>query len=205
VKRPIFLAVVMLAAGTVAAGARADGDPASDYLLGQQIFFPFDLKLPAEQKAQLTTLVQEANGAGFKIRVALIGSSYDMGSVTALYGRPRTYARFLGEELSFVYKQRLLVVMRNGLGFNWKGHSTAPAYAILARIPVKPDPAGMLETAQTAVQRLAAADRVVVSPTAHGSVPAQSNSHDRLLIVIGVAALLVLAAAGRFALRLRRR
>jgi hypothetical protein len=95
--------------------------------------------------------------------------------------------------------------MRNGLGFNWKGHPTAPAYAILARIPVKQDPAGMLETAQTAVQRLAAADGVVVSPPTHVNVPGQSTSHDRLLIIIGVAAVLVLAAAGRFALRLRRR
>jgi len=174
-------------------------------LLGQQIFFPFDVKFPAEQKAQFTALVQKANGAGFKIRIALISSAYDMGSVTVLYGRPRTYARFLGEELSFVYKQRLLVAMRNGLGFNWKGHPSAPAYAVLAHIPVKADPAGMLETAQAAVQRLAAADGVVISPPTNVSAPGQSNSHDRLLIIIGIAALLVLTAAGRFALRLRRR
>jgi hypothetical protein len=200
----VFLALV-LAAGAIAGSARADGDPASDYLIGQQVFFPFSASFPAEQKAQLSALVQEANRKGFKIRVAVIESSYDMGSVTALYGRPRIYARFLGEELSFVYKQRLLIVMRKGFGFNWPGHAAAPAYAVLAHIAVKSDPTGMLETAETAVERLAAADGVVVSPPAHVNVRGPGNSNVRLLIIVGVAALLILAAAATFALRRRRR
>jgi len=38
--------LVVLACLVVAPLARADGDPASDYLLGTQVFIPFDMKLP---------------------------------------------------------------------------------------------------------------------------------------------------------------
>ena len=50
--------------------ARADGDPASDYLLTQKVFFPFDFKVPAAKQQQLVALVDEANRAGYPIRVA---------------------------------------------------------------------------------------------------------------------------------------
>lgn len=194
-------AVAMLA---VAPLARADGDPASDYLITQQVFFPYDTKFPAAQQIRFAQLVREANKAGFKIRVAVIASGYDMGSVTSLYLKPRTYARFLGEELSFVYEQRLLVVMRNGFGFNWPHHSVGAAYQTLAKIPIGPGAGGLLAAAQTAVQRLAAADGVKLTPPTHVTTPAQRNSHDRLIIA-GVAALILLAAAAQYALRRRRR
>ena len=154
-------ALALLLAAVVAAGAaqsaRADGDPASDYLLGSKVFLPYDAKFPARQSTQLTALIAAANKAGFKIRVAVIFSNYDLGSVTALWRKPQTYAKFLGVELSFVYKQRLLVVMPNGFGFNWPKHSTKTAYALLARIPIKHGAAGMLESATAAVQALAKA------------------------------------------------
>ncbi len=185
--------------------ARADGDPASDYLIGQQVFFPYDTKFPATQQAQFAQLVREANQAGFKIRVALIATSYDMGSVTSLYGKPRTYARFLGFELSFVYKQRLLIVMRNGFGFNWPHHPTAATYAALAKIPIGPGADGLLTAAQTAVQRLVAADGIKLAPPTHVTTPAERNSHDRLVIVAAAVAAILLAAAARVALRRRRR
>jgi hypothetical protein len=189
----------------LAPAARADGDPASDYLLGQRVFFPYDVKFPAKQQAEFAGLVAAANKAGFKIRVALIGSSYDMGSVTALYGKPRIYARFLGEELSFVYKQRLLVVMPDGFGFNWPKHPSALEYGLLAKIPIKPGPTGLLAAAITAVQRLTGAAGVKVAAPTHVTTSAQRNSHDRLVIIIAVVAALLLAAAARVALRHRRR
>lgn len=206
---PRLLTLTALLAVTAALAAvpiaRADGDPASDYLLGQQVFFPYDSKFPATQQIQFAQLVREANKAGFKIRVALIASSYDMGSVTSLYGKPRTYARFLGEELSFVYKQRLLVVMHNGFGFNWPHHSTSGAYQTLANIRIAPGATGLLTAAQTAVQRLAAADGIKLATPTHVTTPAQRNSHDRLIIIAGAAALILLAAAAQFVLRRRRR
>ena len=151
-----LLLAVVVAAGA-AGSARADGDPASDYLLGSKVFLPYDAKFPPKQKAELVGLIAAANKAGFKIRVAVIFSSYDLGSVTSLWRKPQTYAKFLGVELSFVYKQRLLVVMPNGFGFNWPKHSPKAAYALLAKIPVKHGAAGMIESATAAVQALAKA------------------------------------------------
>ena len=51
----------------------------------------------------------------------MIASSYDLGSITSLWRKPRTYARFLGAELQFVYKDRLLIVMPNGFGISRQG------------------------------------------------------------------------------------
>jgi hypothetical protein len=203
--RALVLLAAAVAAGTLAAAARADGDPASDYLLTQKVFFPFDTKFSATQQAEFAGLVEAANRAGFKIRVALIASSYDMGSVTALYLRPRTYAHFLGAEISFVYTQRLLVVMPNGFGFNWPKHPTAPADGVLAKIPIKPGSVGLLNAAQTAVQRLTAAAGVKVAAPTHVTTTGQRNSNDRLIIIAAAVTALLLAAAARLALRRRRR
>jgi hypothetical protein len=201
----LALLAVAFAAAMIASTARADGDPASDYLLTQKVFFPFDTKFPAKQQAEFAGLVEAANRAGFKIRVALIASSYDMGSVTTLYRKPRTYAPFLAAEIAFVYKQRLLVVMPNGFGFNWPHHPSKPAYAVLAKIPIRPGPTGLLDAARTAVKRLAAADGIKVTAPTHVTTPGQRNSHDRLIIIAASVAALLLAVAARFALRRRRR
>ena len=149
----------------MAPSARADGDPASDYLITQKVFFPYDLKVPPAKQQQLVALVDEANRAGFTLRVALISSSYDLGSITSLWQKPQTYARFLGAELKYVYKNRLLVVMPNGFGFNRPGRSAAPEYAVLAKIPVKPGPTGLVDSSLAAVQALAKASGVTLSGT----------------------------------------
>jgi hypothetical protein len=121
-RAPLLAVVVAVGACVLAGGARADGDPASDYLLGQRIFFPFDVKVPKQKQQELSSVVDAANRGGLKIRVALIWSSYDLGAITALWKKPRTYARFLGQELQFVYKQRLLIVMPSGFGIYWHNH-----------------------------------------------------------------------------------
>jgi hypothetical protein len=144
-------------AAVAAQPARADGDPASDYLLVQRVFVPYEGATASTQQRALTKAVAAANKAGFTIRVAVIFSRYDLGSVTSLWRKPQTYARFLGVELRFVYKQRLLVVMPNGFGFSWQKHSPKAAYAVLAKVAVKRGVAGMLESATAAVQALAKA------------------------------------------------
>ena len=155
--RTLACIVACCIAAVAAQSARADGDPASDYLLVQRVFVPYEGASAATQQRALTKAVASANKAGFKVRVAVIFSNYDLGSVTSLWRKPQTYAKFLGVELGFVYKQRLLVVMPNGFGFNWPKHSPKAAYALLARIPVKHGAAGMLESATAAVQALAKA------------------------------------------------
>lgn len=201
--RAVAALVVVVVAATFACAAappaRADGDPASDYLITQKMFFPYDLKVPPAKQQQLVALVDEANRAGFTLRVALISSSYDLGSITSLWQKPQTYARFLGAELTYVYKNRLLVVMPNGFGFNRPGRSAAPEYAVLAKIPVKPGPTGLVDSSLAAVQALAKASGVTLSGTT--SARPSSRNHDRLIIVIAALAALAVAVVLRLVLR----
>jgi hypothetical protein len=192
--------LVVLAALLAAPAARADGDPASDYLIGQKVFFPYDLKVAPTAQQQITALV-EANRAGYRIRVAMIWSSYDLGSVTSLWRRPKTYARFLGAELRYVYRDRLLIVMPNGFGFNRSGHPATKEYATLSKIAVQPGPAGFVDATRTAVQRLAAASGVKL--TGAVVVKGSSQNRDRLIIVLGAIAVLLAAIALRLVLRRR--
>jgi hypothetical protein len=155
--RSVALVAACFLALAAAHSARADGDPASDYLLVQRVFVPFEGAVAANQQHALTKEVAAVNKAGFGIRVAVIFSSYDLGSVTALWRKPQTYARFLGVELSFVYKQRLLVVMPDGFGFNWVRHSPKDGYAVLSGVRVQHGTAGLISSATAAVQKLAEA------------------------------------------------
>jgi hypothetical protein len=188
--------------GALASPARADGDPASDYLITQKVFFPYDIKVTPTQQKQFIALVDDANRAGFTIRVALIGSSYDLGSIISLWRKPQTYARFLGTELKYVYKNRLLVVMPNGYGFNWPGHSAAPEYATLSKIPVKPGSLGVLASSAAAVRALAKSSGITLSDTP--SAAPSSRNHDRLVIVLAAVAALAVAVTLRLTLRGRR-
>jgi len=192
----------VLAGGPRVPGANADGDPASDYLLNQRVFFPFDLTFPAAQKARFAGFVAAANAQGFRIRVALIPDSYDLGSITPLWRKPRTYARFLGQELAFVYKQRLLVVMPNGYGFNWPGHSTKRAYAVLDALPPPRSQANLLGSTTLAVERLAAAEgATIAAPKDAAASGAERQGHTGVLVGLAVGALLLLAVLGGLALR----
>jgi hypothetical protein len=193
-------ALALLAALVAVPAARADGDPASDYLLLQQTFVPPDAGVPTPYANQLLAAVREAKARGYVIRVALIRSRYDMGSVTVLYRKPRQYARFLGQELSFVYKQRLLVVMPNGLAVSLHGRLLPAEQRVVARIP-PPTRGGatLASTATRAVVKLAAAHGIVfpTPPLAdangtHGS----STTRDRITIAAAAVGLLALGALG---------
>jgi hypothetical protein len=196
------LLVLMIAACTLAGTARADGDPASDYLLGTQVFFSIDVKLPAAKQQELVSIVHDANKAGYAIRVALIASPYDLGAVTSLWRKPRQYAKFLGAELQFIYKHRLLVVMPSGFGFNWSKHPSSQEDAVLSTVPIGAGAVGMLDSAVTAVQKLAATSGVkVVRKPAAATTDKGGLAHSRVLIVLAVIAGLALAVLLRLALR----
>lgn len=211
VRRALAIAtlVVALACG-ICASALADGDPASDYLLGQQVFVLLQSNATPPAQTQLSDVVAAANRAGFPIRVAAISSEYDLGSVVALWKKPRTYARFLGIELSLAYKGLLLVAMPDGFGVNWPGHSTAAAYEALAGVKAPTGEIGTLKGAQAAVRALAGAAGVSLSSgpakakapakaetpsssTAHASGPGL-NAATVLLILAAVALLIAFGA-----------
>jgi hypothetical protein len=192
------VALVLLVFALAAPLAHADGDPASDYLYTQKVFVPFDV---AKQPGPLAADIEGATKAGFTIRVAVIGSAYDLGSVPSLWRKPQLYARFLGAELAFVYKQRLLIVMPNGFGFYWKGHPATREYATLAKIHIAHGNPGLLTAARDAVHALAADANVDVQPLA---APRSTTGRDRAIIAIAALALIAAALAGRVALRRRR-
>ena len=106
------MAAALLAPGAVL----ADGDPASDVLASQTVYVPGDGGFAPSQTAQLSALVAEAQRAGVPIRVALIATQADLGSVTELWRQPQNYARFLGQELAQVYRGTLVVAMPAGFG-----------------------------------------------------------------------------------------
>jgi hypothetical protein len=142
--------------GATAPGALADGDPASDVLASQPLFLPSDGNIPVAERDRLAGLVRSAQQAGFPIRVALITTPADLGSVTELWRKPGSYARFLGQELNFVYRGDLLVVMPNGLGLSRVGGRPA-ASALPASLAVIRPGRAPAAAAATAVQALAAA------------------------------------------------
>ena len=194
-----LLAAVLAAAFIAAPAAHADGDPASDYLLSQDTFLPFDAKISEEQAAQLNAVVADAKKKGFPIKVAVIAKPFDLGAVPSLYGKPKTYARFLGQELFFVYKGRLLIVMPSGYGASRGGKPLPSAQRVLDTMPPSgKDGTALVAAASRAVQRLAAQNgvRVAIPPVASGG----SETNDRLIIA-GIAGGLVLLVLIGFAAR----
>jgi hypothetical protein len=198
---------VLLALLVVAPAARADGDPASDYLLSQPTFVPPDDGVPAGYAAQLLAAVNAAKARGYTIRVALIGATYDLGAVGSLWKKPKEYARFLGQELAFVYKERLLIVMPNGLAVSRGGKALPAEQRVVDRIPPPGKSGPALASAGTqGVLRLAAnAGIVIPTPPLTGNTSTPSRSSDRLKIIGGVVVFLVVFLAVYLAPRLMRR
>jgi len=175
----ICVAVLGLVVVALPASARADGDPASDVLATQTLFLPQDAAIPIAQQQQLAELVQLAGRRGYPLRVALVASRSDLGSVTELWRQPQTYARFLGQELSLVYRSPLLVVMPNGFGlYNAVGSSGA-----LGEIPIGAGGAAFASAALTAIQRLAAAAGYPVTIPPAAATQAHPGESDTIAIV----------------------
>lgn len=165
----LLVAVFVVVALGPAAAARADGDPGSDVLVYQNLFVGGDAGVSVAQQAALGNLLTVADRDGFPIRVAIIATKGDLGAITALWGQPGAYARFLGYELSLAYKQRLLVVMPDGFGFNWPGHSASAAERVLAKLPIDPGGVGLLQAAGHGVVALAGAAGIKLTASAHPS------------------------------------
>ncbi|HTX32662.1 MAG TPA: redoxin domain-containing protein [Solirubrobacteraceae bacterium] len=154
--------------------ARADGDPGSDVLVNQTLFVAGDAGVSIHQQEQLGSLLQSAARSKFPIRVAVIAAPQDLGAITGLWKNPRAYARFLGLELELAYRGRLLVVMPNGFGFNWPGHSSNSAYATLSRVRIGSGGPALATAAGTAVKALATAGGVKLSAGAQAPAPSTS-------------------------------
>ena len=199
--RRLATAWVLAGCCLAAPAAHANGDPASDYLLTQNTFVPFDAKVSKGQADALNAIVVDAKEKGYTIRVALISKEFDLGAVPSLWRKPKTYARFLGQELFFVYKGRLLVVMPNGYGVSRGGKPLANAQDVVDALPEAGEGGEALAAAATrAVQRLAAQAGVRVEIPAASS--GDSSTSDRLLIAAIAGGVLLLILAGVLVRRL---
>jgi len=166
--------------------ARADGDPASDVLPSQDIFFPYAPPTSATLRTALTKVLKQATTAGYPMKVALIESAGDLGSYPQMFNQPQRYANLLAGELptnphgSIRTRPHLLVVMPVGIGGDNLGEKVDEALA-----PVKVDPAaqsdGLARAALEAVARVATANghQVAVPPEAKLKLAATDKSTKR--------------------------
>lgn len=131
-----------LVAAAAAGGARADGDPASDMLVVQNVFLPYEAPSHAAA-AELEKEVAAVYAADDRVKVALVATRVDLGAIPSLFGKPSQYAAFLGGELAGFYVGPLLIVMPSGYGIYDGGRSTAAEQGVLARLAppgsAKPD------------------------------------------------------------------
>ena len=154
VRGAALLACVLVAAAA-AGGARADGDPASDMLVVQNVFLPYEAPSHAAA-AGLAKEVASAYAAGDRVKVALIATRVDLGAIPSLFGKPTQYATFLGRELAGFYVGPLLIVMPSGYGIYDGGRSTAAEQGVLARLapPGSGKPDTLAAAAANAVAQL---------------------------------------------------
>jgi hypothetical protein len=176
----LLVALTVLA---LPAGARANGDPASDILLTAQVFLPYEAPISTSTGDELKQTVAAANANGYKIRVALIAFTGDLGTAVSLWGHPQAYAKFLGSEIAFVYANRLLIVMPSGFGFYDGKKPVAKELRILARIKPRTTPTPLTNSATEAVRALAASEGIVLPKSSGGSA-----WRDRLIIIAAAVA-----------------
>jgi len=189
--------------------ARADGDPASDVLVYQPVFYPY-APAPRALEHRLSGLVKSANQQGYAIRIAIIQSRRDLGAVPELFGKPGVYARFLGSELSGVWHGRVLIVMPGGYGLAQGAHLVrsasgvsrivasggGPDALVLRRLapPAGTAPADLVAAAIRAVRALAARHDVALVDVS-ARAPAASGGRSRSTTELAVAVSLVVGLA----------
>ena len=150
----------LLLALALAPSALADGDPASDILVPPDTrVYMTNGATDGQLEKTLQATAQKVSDAGLPIKVAVIGNKTDLGAVPQLWAKPQVYAKFLGAELRFVYKDTLLVVMPQGFGVDGP-YGQARAIAALSGIDPRKDttPKGLTTAADAALRALAAAD-----------------------------------------------
>lgn len=190
------ITVAIIVALLVPAVALADADPASDVLLGQSVFYPYNPAVSADLQSVLNGAIVAARQAHFPIKVALIHAPDDLGAITGLFGKPQTYAKFLYRELAAFYRAHtpLLVVMPDGYGV--EGMSP-PVTAAAASIPKPPGNTSddLARAAILAVTRLAAA---AGHPIKVKSVPQATHSnagHISTVVTVVIFTLIAVAIA----------
>jgi hypothetical protein len=183
-----------------------DGDPASDVLLQQDVFLPYQPQVCKQVQTALATTTRRSSTAGYPVKVAVIGSVNDLGAVPQFFGRPAAYADFLGKELgSFsAHLQKkvagvpLLVAMPQGLALV---HAGPAATDVVKKIKVSSgaDPNELARAAVKAVPDIATAAGHPIQP-----VKIESGCSQKQSTVLFFAIPIVLLLVAGFLIRFRR-
>jgi len=202
----LMLLVAIVGVGLAPVPARADGDPASDVLLGQDVFLPYSAISPSARR-RLYAVTSAARHAGYPVKIALIGASTDLGVVPSLFGKPGTYARFLSTEVAGVVNGPVLVVMPGGFGLAAEGKPLS--VSALRGLAIAPGTDGLAAAGVAATRRLAAAAGdpfpATASPsTASLGASSETISHARTAI-LALTSLASAAIAAALLARSRRR
>jgi hypothetical protein len=185
-------ALVALLAMFVVPSARADGDPASDILFGDNVFLSLVSPQTNTKGKELERLTAAAAKQGFVLKVAIVKAPTDLGAIPQLYGHALKYAKFLRTELTWGGFKGTLIVVMNGDpgGVAATGPGAAPASVRLSRLAIPPD-AGLDQLADVAIPAVH-----IVATANHVSLaaaPANGNQNrDRLIIGAGLFAFIAL-------------
>jgi hypothetical protein len=185
----------------VPASALGDGDPASDVLLGENVYYPYQPPVSVGLQKTLNAETAAAQRARYPVKVALIASPIDLGVIPDLFGKPQKYADFLDQEISFRTQQPLLVVMSSGYGIQGLGASARAAVAKLAKPSGKASDQ-LAQAAILAVSRIAAAGGHPIAGVPGVAGPGKGGGSSAPLIA-GLAAAAVVVAVALILLRRR--
>ena len=197
--RCLALSAAIALAGLALAspGVQADGDPASDVLLGANVFYPYTPPVAASLQKALNGETAATAKAHFHLKVALIDGPFDLGVVPQMFEQPQTYADFLDQELKLFLGPHppLLVVMPRGFGFVGLPSAATAAAASLTK-PTGKLSNDLARAAIAAVPKLAAAAGHPISRTLPAGNIGSSGGGSSAVILIIVALAAVALAGG---------
>ncbi len=189
----LLAAVLLIGVGRPAA-ALADADPASDVLLAQSAFYPYQPAVSHSLEGALNGLLRSAARAGLPLKVAVIGSREDLGAIPDFFGHPQPYARFLDKEIAFNNQPPLLVVMPAGFGVVAAGNIAALAGL---KIDTRHGSDGLVRSATEAVVVLArSTGRSLKQPSLASAGSGGGGPPTFVFFVVPMGLLLLIGAIG---------
>jgi hypothetical protein len=201
--RTLIFLIVATAIVVAVPSARADIDPASDVLLNQNVYLPYEPKVCPQLERPLTKVADQAEKTGYPIKVAIIASEADLGGAAQYLYWPQPYAEFLGGELGvssthgtgLQTSRSLLTVMPNGFGYQRSGKAPDVSEVVNdLHAPKGKHPNDLARAAITALPKLAkAAGHSVPDPSI--SSGCSSGGGSSAVVYVVLIALLLIAAA----------
>jgi hypothetical protein len=207
--------VLTLVLGLAAPAALADGDPASDVLPTQDVYYPYSPPPSESLSKALDALLADVRERGYPMKVALIASQADLGAYPQMFNEPQVYANLVaaglptnphgqvekGEQL------HLLVIMPGGFGGKNLGDRVDEALAPV-KIDAEAQTDGLVQAALQAVARIASVNGVetAVPDAATAELPDEgSGGGGRTIALTAIGVAILLLAAAFLALRRRAR